>query len=457
MAREDSAMFSLYTDRYQLSMLGAYLREGIAGRRAVFELSMRKLPRARRFLVVAGIDRALRFLENVRFTEEEIAYLRESSSLKDVMTDAMVEYLRAFRFRGSVFGLREGEVLMGGAPVLRVEGTLAEAQIVETFLLGVINHESKVASKAARVVLAARGRPVMEFGARRLDPMAAPTAARAAYIAGCVGTSCEEAGFRYGVPVSGTCAHSYMLAHVDDGEEGAFRAFAEAFPSGTSLLVDTWDTLRGTLRAANAGAAVKAVRVDSGDLARLGPQIRSILDAAGRKDVKIIGSDDMDEYKINALLDSGAPYDTFGVGTAIVLSPDSPSFGAVYKLVEVDDRRGVRTPVAKRAPGKASYGGAKGVWRAYNADGSAREDFIALASESPDGTPLFTELMRDGKRLSTATEREATKAARAYAIEAMKTLPAAQRVVALEETTPAGDQYSVSISDAVRKLEKLDG
>lgn len=450
-------MFSLYTDRYQLSMLGAYLREGIASRRAVFELSMRKLPRARRFLVVAGIDRALRFLEGVRFTEDEIAYLRASPSLRDVMSDEMVAYLRDFRFRGQVYGVREGEVLMGGAPILRVEGTLAEAQIVETFLLGVINHESKVASKAARVVLAARGRPVMEFGARRLDPLAAPTAARAAYIAGCVGTSCEEAGFRYGVPVSGTCAHSYMLAHVDDGESGAFRAFAEAFPSGTSLLVDTWDTLRGAMRAADAGPAVKAVRIDSGDLARLGPQVRSILDAKGRSDVKLIGSDDMDEYKITALLDAGAPYDTFGVGTAIVLSPDSPSFGAVYKLVEVDDRRGVATPVAKRAPGKASYGGAKGVWRSYANDGAAREDVIALATEQPAGEALFVEHMRDGKRTSAHDEREATRAARDYAKKQLERLPSAQRVIALEESTPASEQYAVSISEAVRKLEKLDG
>ncbi len=450
-------MFSLYTDRYQLSMLGAYLREGIASRRAVFELSMRKLPRARRFLLVAGIDRALRYLENVRFTADEIAYLRESSSLRDVMTDAMVAYLENFRFTGSVHGLREGETLMGGAPILRVEGTLAEAQIVETFLLGVINHESKVASKAARVVLAAKGRPVMEFGARRLDPLAAPTAARAAYVAGCIGTSCEEAGFRYGVPVSGTCAHSYMLAHVDGGEEGAFQSFAQAFPSGTSLLIDTWDTLRGALRAANAGPAVKAVRIDSGDLARLGPQVRSILDAAGRKDVKIIGSDDMDEYKITALLGAGAPYDTFGVGTAIVLSPDSPSFGAVYKLVEVDDRRGVAIPVAKRAPGKASYGGAKGVWRAYADNGEAAGDTIALTSENPEGTPLFVEHMRGGKRVSAASERDATKSAREYAQRQLSALPAAQKVIALEEATPSSEQYGVAISEGVRRLEKLDG
>jgi nicotinate phosphoribosyltransferase len=455
-------MFSLYTDRYQLSMLGAYLREGIASRRAVFELSMRKLPRARRFLVVAGIDRALRYLEGLRFTEDEVAYLRASPSLADVMTDEMVEYLRAFRFRGSVFGLREGEVMMSGGPLLRVEGTLAEAQIVETFLLGVINHESKVASKAARVVLAAKGRPVIEFGARRLDPLAAPTAARAAYIAGCVATSCEDAGFRYGVPVSGTCAHSYMLAHVDDGEEDAFREFAQSFPSGTSLLIDTWDTLRGALRAAKAGPSVHAVRVDSGDLARLGPQVRSILDAAGRKDIKLIGSDDMDEYKITALLDAKAPYDLFGVGTAIVLSPDAPSFGAVYKLVEVDDRRGNAVPVAKRAPGKASYGGAKAMWRVWSAQGAdgsrvAVEDHVALASESPGGSPLYVEHMRGGERLSTETEAEATRAAREHAKVQLAALPAAQRVIALEEATPVSEQYRTTISDAVRKLALLDG
>jgi nicotinate phosphoribosyltransferase len=252
-----------------------------------------------------------------------------------------------------------------------------------------------------------------------------------------------------------------MLAHVDDGEEGAFRAFAEAFPSGTSLLVDTWDTLRGTLRAAKTGPSVKAVRVDSGDLARLGPQIRSILDAAGRHDVKIIGSDDMDEYKINALLDAGAPYDLFGVGTAIVLSPDSPSFGAVYKLVEIDDRRGVPTPVAKRAPGKASYGGAKALWRRLKTHSDGRavavEDVIALASESPDGVPLFVEHMRGGVRVSGADEREATRVARALASEQLATLPSAQRVVTLEESTPASEQYPVRISDAVRRLEKLDG
>jgi nicotinate phosphoribosyltransferase len=450
-------MFALHTDRYQLSMLGAYIREGIVERRAVFELSMRKLPRNRRFLVMVGVDRALRYLQQLRFTDEQLAYLRAAPGLGDVMTEQMVEYLRAFRFRGAVFGLREGEVLLGGAPVLRVEATLGEAQIIETFILGVINHESKVASKAARVVLAAKGRPVLEFGARRLDPFAAPTAGRAAYIAGCVSTSCEEAGIRYGVPVSGTCAHSYMLAHVDDGEEGAFRAFAEAFPGGTSLLIDTWDTLRGALRAAKVGTSVYAVRVDSGDLAKLGPQVRSILDAAGRKDIKLIASDDMDEYKIASILQSGAPYDVFGVGTAIVLSPDSASFGAVYKLVEVDNKRGVAVPVAKRAPGKASYGGAKQVWRRHGADGVAVEDIIALKDERIDGTALYVHHMQDGKMLDNSTEAVATERARKYAMTAIAALPSAQKVLAVEESTPSSEQYAVTISEQVRRLEKLDG
>ena len=450
-------MFALHTDRYQLSMLGSYIREGIVARPSVFELSMRKLPRNRRFLVMVGMDRALRFLQDLRFSEEQISYLRKAPGLADVMTDGLVQYLRNFRFRGAVHGLAEGEVILSGSPVLRVEATLGEAQIIETFVLGVINHESKVASKAARVVLAAGGKPVFEFGARRLDPMAAPSAGRAAYIAGCVSSSCEESGYRFGVPVSGTCAHSYMLAHVDEGEEGAFHAFAESFPNGTSLLIDTWDTLRGALRAAKAGPSVHAVRVDSGDLARLGPQVRSILDAAGRKDIKLIASDDMDEYKIMSILAAGAPYDAFGVGTAIVLSPDSASFGAVYKLVLVHDRRGVAIPVAKRAPGKASYGGAKQVWRRFDSNGTPIEDVIALKDEKIEGEALYVHHMEDGKMLGGVSEQTATANARTLAMRRIVSLPLAQKVLAVEESTPVSEQYTVTITDAVRKLEKLDG
>lgn len=451
-------MHALLTDRYELAMLGAYLREGLAERQAVFELSLRRLPRNRRFLLVAGIDRIARYLLGLRFDPAEIDYLARSPGLSDVMTPAVVEYLHTFRFRGHVDAMREGEVAFGGEPILRIEGTLGEVQILETYLLGVINHETKVASKAARVVMAAQGRPVMEFGARRIDPCAAPFAARAAYIAGCAATSCEQAGFDFGVPVAGTCAHSYILAHVDGGEEEAFRQFANAFPSGTSLLIDTFDTHRGALRAARAGSSVRAVRIDSGDLARLGHDVRSILDAAGRSDVKLIASDDMDEYRIDELVRAGAPYDLFGVGTAIVLSPDSPSLGAVYKLVEIEDRRGVRVPVAKRAPGKASYGGAKQVYRRYAADGTMTEDIVTLANEPAAGEALLVPLIRDGELVAPLpSPAEATARARAHAHASLARLPPAQRAIVREELPDPANQYPVTVSEALKRVVALDG
>ncbi len=451
-------MHALLTDRYELAMLGAYLREGIAQRRAVFELSLRKLPRHRRFMVVAGIDRIVRYLQSLRFEPAEIEYLASATGLKDVMTPEVIRYLQDFAFRGHVDAMREGEVAFGGEPLVRVESTLAEAQILETFLLGVINHETKVATKTARVVLATNGRPVFEFGARRIDPESSPHAARAAWIAGVAATSCEQAGMQYGIPVSGTCAHSYMLAHVDEGEESAFEQFAAAFPRGTTLLIDTYDTHRGALRAAAAGPNVRSVRIDSGDLARLGHDVRSILDAAGRGDVKIVGSDDMDEYMILELLAAGAPYDAFGVGTAIVLSPDAPSLGAVYKLVEVDDRRGARVAVAKRAPGKASYGGAKQVYRRFGPDGRMRGDVVTRASEDPAGEALLVPVMRDGRLVDPLPSApEAARLARERAQRCMAQLPDAQRVIQREETLEPSAQYTVEASAALRSVVALGG
>jgi nicotinate phosphoribosyltransferase len=451
-------MNALLTDRYELAMLGAYLREGLAQRRAVFELSLRKLPRHRRFLVVAGIDRIARYLDSLRFEAKEIEYLARAPGLRDVMNDQVIAYLRDFRFRGHVDAMPEGEIAFAGEPILRIESSLAEAQILETFLLGVINHETKVASKAARVVLAAAGRPVAEFGARRIDPLVAPYAARAAYIAGCASTSCEQAGLDFGVPVSGTCAHSYMLAHVDGGEEEAFHRFADAFPSGTALLVDTFDTHRGALRAAAAGPNVRAVRIDSGDLARLGADVRSILDAKGRTDVKIIGSDDMDEYRIVELLAAGAPYDGFGVGTAIVLSPDAPSLGAVYKLVEVEDRRGQRIAVAKRAPGKASYGGAKQVYRRFDASGSMLEDVVSRVNEAPVGEALLVPLVRDGRIVGELpTLADATRRARDRTTANLAKLPATQRELKREEVLEASAWFPVHPSAALKSVVALEG
>ena len=444
-------MHALLTDRYELAMLGAYLREGIAERRGVFELSVRRLPAHRRFLLVAGIDRAVRYLRDLRFSDEEIAYLRTAPGLADVMSDAMAHYLREFRFRGDVDVIPEGEVAFESEPLVRIDGTLAEGQLIETFLLGVINAETRVASKAARVVLAAEGRPVYEFGARRHDPAAAPYAGRAAYIAGCAATSCEEAGLRFGVPIAGTCAHSYVLSHVDDGEAAAFERFAEAFTSGTTLLIDTFDTREGALRAAAAGPNVRAVRLDSGDLDALGHDVRRILDAADRRDVQLIASDDLDEHRIGALLRAGAPYDAFGVGTAIALTPDAPSLGAIYKLVEIEDRRGVRVPVGKRSAGKPSFGGAKQVWRRRDPHGTLVEDIVSRAEEAgPDGAEaLMVPLMRMGKLVrDLPSAHEATRAARERAAAAVASLPARLRALGDGVEEP----YAVSFSDALKAL-----
>ena len=427
-------MHALLTDRYELAMLGAYLREGIAGRRGVFELSVRRLPPNRRFLLVAGIDRVVRYLRDLRFTDTEVDYLRSQPDLADVMTDAMEGYLRGFCFRGDLDAIPEGSLAFEGEPILRVSASLAEAQLLETFLLGVINTETRVASKAARVVLAAEGRPVFEFGARRIDPLTAPYAGRAAYIAGCAASSCEQAGLSFGVPVSGTIAHSYVLAHVDDGEEAAFNRFAESFPQGTTLLIDTYDARRAALRAARAGPAVRAVRIDSGDLLVLGRDVRRILDAAGRPDIQLIASDDLDEQRIRSLLAEGAPYDAFGVGTAITLTPDAPSLGAIYKLVEIEDRRSVAVPVGKRSPGKPSHAGAKQVYRRFDDAGTLVEDMVRLADEAldphPDGDarPLLVPVMRSGKLVrDLASPAEATSAARERAARSLRSLPEALR------------------------------
>jgi nicotinate phosphoribosyltransferase len=448
-------MHALLTDRYELAMLGAYLREGIAERRGSFELSVRRLPPDRRFLLVAGIDRVVRYLRDLSFTDAEVEHLRAQPGLADVMTSAMEGYLREFRFRGDLDAIPEGSLAFEGEPILRVTGSLAEAQLLETFLLGVINTETRVASKAARVVLAAGDRPVLEFGARRVDPLTAPHAGRAAYVAGCAATSCEQAGLTFGVPVAGTLAHSYVLAHVDDGEEAALHRFAGSFPQGTTLLIDTFDARRGALRAARAGAAVRAVRIDSGDLLALGHDVRRILDAAGRPDIQLIASDDLDEQRIAALLSAGAPYDAFGVGTAITLTPDAPSLGAIYKLVQIEDRRGVQVPVGKRSPGKPSVAGAKQVYRRLDEAGALVEDTVRLADDALDpppddgALPLLVPLMRSGKLVrDLPSPAEATREARERAARSLRSLPGPLRDLTAGVSPPS----PVTVSPALGAL-----
>lgn len=359
-------------------MAAGYFHRGLADTDATFELFVRRLPKPRRYLVACGIEDAMSYLEELRFEERDIEYLRGLPSMRAAMTDAFVDYLRAFRFTGDVACVAEGTVVFGGQPIVQVRGPLIEAQLVETYLLSAINHGTMIASKAARIVRAAGEADVLEFGTRRTHPDAACSAARAAFLVGFSGTSNVEAGRRYGIPVLGTAAHSWTMAH--DDEEQAFTNYAQTFPDSTILLIDTYDTRRGAERAARiVGSKLKGVRIDSGDLAQLGHEVRRVLDAHGLQDTKLLASGDLDEHSISALRKAGVPYDSYGVGTELVCSRDAPSLGGVYKIVEWS-RRGETRSIAKFAEGKATYPGAHQVHRTIAEDGEFH-DVLALADE----------------------------------------------------------------------------
>lgn len=433
------------TDRYQLTMLAAYAESGHAGRRAVFELFVRRLPPTRRFLLACGLGRALPLLDGLAFTPEDLARFDRDPVLGPALARPRVRALfEGFRFSGRVFAVPEGRVAFPGEPLVRVEGTLAEAQLVETLLLSIFNHDTRVASKCARIVLAAKGRPCLEFGTRRAHERAAVDAARAAYVAGFSATSNEEAGHRWGVPVAGTMAHSYVLAHAadggEDGEQQAFASYAALFGGATTCLVDTFDPLRGVDRAiAAVGASLRGVRIDSGDLAALGLGARERLDHAGLQGASVVLSDDLDEVKIARLLDDGVPVSAFGVGTMAVATPDAPSLGAVYKLVALEDARGELVAVQKRAPGKGSSAGPKQVLR------RGFEDLVGLAGEPGDGEPLLVEALGPS-----STYDRSLEAARARARADLSSLPAP---IASLAPRADGEGYPVSVSPRLRKLQ----
>jgi len=386
----------LLTDLYELVMADSYLREGM-NETAVFDLFVRSLPPRRAFLVSAGLESALSYLQSLRVEEEQIAYLR---GLR-LFSDAFLDYLRAFRFTGEVWAIPEGEIFFPPEPVLEVIAPRIEAQIVETFLLNALNYQVMVASKAARVVLAARGRGVIDFSPRRDHGAdAALKAARAAYVAGCAGTSNVLAGMEYGIPVYGTMAHSYVMSFPD--ELAAFRAFVRDFPGNAILLIDTYDTLQGARNAvtvaqemAGRGERLRGVRIDSGDLAALSRQVRAIFDEAALTDVQIILTGDLDEYRIEQILAHQAAADAFGVGTALGTSEDAPTMGGVYKLVE--DRGG---PKIKLSTGKATLPGRKQVWRRHTPEGP--RDLIALADEpmAPGAGALLVKVMEGGRAIA---------------------------------------------------------
>src|SRR5215510_7308107 len=326
--------YGLTTDLYELTMAAAYFENGLH-QPALFDLFIRRLPKHRSYLITAGLDQILDYLSELRFTPDQIDYLRKHPVFKRV-SDAFFDYLTGFRFTGDIWAMPEGTAAFGMEPLLRVKGPIIEAQVVETFLLSTLNFQTMIASKAARVVRAAQGRSVIEFGTRRAHGTEAGLfAARAAFIGGCIGTSNVEAGHLFGIPTFGTLAHSFVMSFDDEDE--AFRAFLKVFPHTATVLVDTYDTIAAVTRLAREfGPRIPAVRLDSGDLLELSKSVRRILDDHGMSGTKIFASSDLNEYRIEALLNDGACIDAFGVGTEMATSFDSPALSGVYKLVAVE-------------------------------------------------------------------------------------------------------------------------
>lgn len=365
---------ALLTDHYELTMVNAALRDGSASRSCVFEVFARRLPTGRRYGVVAGTQRFLDELAAFRFGPADVEFLRTTG----VVDESTAAWLAAYRFSGDVTGYAEGELFFPGSPILTVTGTFAECVVLETLILSIFNYDCAIAAAAARMVTAARGRPLIEMGSRRAHERAAVAAARAAYIAGFAFTSNLAAGRLYGIPTTGTAAHAFTLLH--DDEPAAFTSQVAALGKQTTLLVDTYDISQGIRNAiAVAGPDLRAIRLDSGDLSVLAAQSRALLDALGAPDTKIVVSGDLDEYAIAAL--AAEPVDVYGAGTAVVTGSGAPTAGLVYKLVEVEGR-----PVVKRSENKATVGGRKTAVRRHKPTGTATEEII-VSQGVPDYQP----------------------------------------------------------------------
>jgi nicotinate phosphoribosyltransferase len=434
-------MGALLTDLYQLTMLDAYFRADMDDT-AVFELFVRRLPRERGFLVAAGLQQAVEFLETLAFGDDEVGWLREQGGF----SQRFVERLKAFRFSGDVDAMPEGTVFFGNEPLLRVTAPLPQAQFVESRLLNLLHFQTLVASKAARVVLAARGRLLVDFGMRRAHGAeAALLASRAAYLAGFAGTATLEAARQFGIPAFGTMAHSFIQAHPS--EIAAFEAFARARPTRPTLLIDTYDTERAAgkvvelaRRLSSEGIAIGGVRLDSGDLGAHAKAVRRLLDEGGCRQTTIFASGNLDEHRIAQLLADGAPIDGFGVGTALDTSIDVPAIDAVYKIQSYG---GVAR--RKRSEGKATWPGAKQVWREYDGrDGMMACDRLSLIDEPASGEALLRPVMRAGQRIGPLPS---LAQARDHHAAQMRTLP--PRLRTLEPVDPP---YPVEVSVAVCEL-----
>jgi nicotinate phosphoribosyltransferase len=429
----------LLTDLYQLTMLQIYLERGME-EPAVFELFARRLPPNRSFLVAAGLEQALEYLETLRFSDWELDWLGTDAGFPA----SFVDHLARLRFTGDVHAMPEGTVFFPDEPVLRLTAPLPQAQLVETRLINLLHFQTVVASKAARLVLLARGKPLIDFGLRRAHGAEAGVlAARASYLAGFAGTATVLAGARFGVPLYGTMAHSFVQAHPEESD--AFERFARSHPDNVVLLLDTYDTEAAAQkvvalapRLQRRGITIRGVRLDSGDLVDHARRVRSILDGGGLSHVRIVASGNLDEAALRSLVAARAPIDTFAVGTHVTTSSDAPYVDCAYKLQEYAGR-----PCRKRSEGKATWPGRKQVYRRRGSDGRMAGDVVTLEGDPQEGTALLRPVMRGGKRLAPPRPLGELRAATADELERM---PEPLR------TLREGASYPIQVSQALREL-----
>jgi nicotinate phosphoribosyltransferase len=431
-------MSALNTDLYELTMAAGYFAAGKQTDQATFELSVRRLPEGRNFLVAAGLQQAVEYLQDFKFRAEEVDYLRSLPQFQRAAPE-FFQFLKDLRFTGDLFALREGTPVFANEPLAIVRAPLVEAQIAETYLISTFAFQTSIASKAARCVHAAQGRMVVEFGSRRAhSPGAGILAGRAAYLAGCGGTSNAEAGMRFGIPVFGTAAHSWTMAFHE--EEEAFRTLQNLLGENTVFLIDTYDTLEGARLATRLGKPLWGVRLDSGNLIQLSREVRTILDAAGLQDAHIFATNDLDEYRLAEFVKENAPLDAFGVGTQLATSADAPSLSAVYKLVELKHHSHIHY-TAKYSDDKVTLPGAKQIYRYPD------HDVVALHSECSDthkGEPLLRPVIMQGDLIEALPS---VTRSRDHARAAIAKLPEQ-----LHSLTPAQNPYRVTISPKLLAL-----
>ena len=459
---------ALSTDLYQLTMAAAYLEAGQADKKAIFEMFIRKFPRNRSYLVAAGLEQVIHFLLNMKFNDNHISYLESLDIFKGVSNE-FFEYLKKFKFTGTVWAVPEGTVLFPNEPLIRIEAPIIEAQIIETYLLSMINFQSLIATKASRIVnAAARGkRFIIEFGSRRAHgPGAALLAARASFIGGCIGTSNILAGLKFSIPIFGTMAHSFVMSF--DREEEAFEQYIKTFPSHSFLLVDTYDTLTAVKKIIDMGINASGIRLDSGDLYSLSMDARRLLDSAGYTSTKIMASGNLNEYVIRDLVNKDAPIDYFGVGTELSTSRDDPAMDGVYKLVAVKVQSRLQSPRSstraesdshdgkeeeekilykmKASPGRKTLPGPKQVYRLLDGAGRLKSDILALEDEHfEDSIPLQKKVVDNG--LLVYNSLPSIKEIQMYHLKQMSLLPAE-----FKELDSTSEKFPVIFSDRLQSL-----